>query len=352
MRVRPALAVLSMALGLSPAAHAFTVKTGVSQGCHESMTGRAFQDFLVNVPTVGLQLPKTETWQQVARFVLDATQVPWDRLDEEQRFMFASLVIGARAPDTDGHSTMNLTRLRELHANQEPEGQYRHALRARDDDHQEGDRIAFEGTRTSILDSMQTSAYTWSLPPDKQIIKGGFFVDFYERVELDVWAPMYHLGVAAHSLQDTFSHALRSDADGLRSVVHLTNFIEAIGDGFDEQRDGMAHSSGMDHCERDEIREAVDAAVLATIDLFYAARSMYNRTDPEATQLVFDAWLRYQDGCNLENDLCGNRRWVDQFRINPTKPYLGCSMSRGPAGAGGWALTVVALALLFLRRRR
>ncbi len=352
MKTCRALVTLLAVVGVSPLAQAYTVKTAFGDGCHESITGRAFQDFLVDVPTIGLQLPDSQTWQKVARFVLDATGVPWSSLDEEQRFMFASLVIGARAPDTDGHSVMNLTRLRELHANPEPEGQYMHGLRGKDDDGEDGNRRAVEGTRAAILDCMQTSAYYWSLSPDKQIIKGRFFVDFYEQVDVDVWAPMYYLGVAAHVLQDTFSHTIRSDADGLRSIVHVTNFIEAIGGSFDEQRDGLAHSNAMDQCGRAEIGELVDAAVLATIDLFYAARSLFNRTDPGATQLVFDAWIRYQDGCNLQNDLCGNSRWIEQARTDPTRPYLGCSVARGPGSSAWLAPVLMSFAFLLLRRRR
>jgi MYXO-CTERM domain-containing protein len=350
--LRLALLVLSLALGSAEVAHAFTVKTAMFAGCHEKLTGRAFQDFLVNVPTVGLPLPHSETWQKVARFVLDQTGLPWDTLDEEQRFMLASLVIGARVPDTDGHSTLNLTQLRQLHADPDPAGQYRHGLRAKDDDYQDGNRTAIEGTRAAILDNIQNSvAYFW-LPPEKQIIKGRFFIDFYDEFELDVWAPMYYLGIAAHTLQDTFSHTIRSDADGLRSIVHVTNFIEAIGGELDETRDGLAHSSAMDECDRAAIRDVVDAAVLATIDLFYAARSEYNRSDPAATQLALDTWVKYQDGCTPENDLCGNRRWLEQFRKDPTKPPLGCTVAGGKTNPAGLALAILALALPLVRRRR
>jgi hypothetical protein len=245
---------------------------------------------------------------------------------------------------------MNLQTLRELHADPDPAGQAMHALRGKADDDEEGNRTALERTRANILDLMKTSAYYWSLPAQRQIIKGTFFVDFYDEVALDVWAPMYYLGMAAHVLQDSFSHTIRTDQDALHTVVHVTNFIEAISDDFDEKRDGLAHSKAMDQCG-DNTRELVNAAVLATIDLFYAARSMFNGTDADATQLVFDAWLAYRAGCTLDNDFCDNRRWLDQVRRDQTAPYLSCAIATrpGPSGASGW---FILLALFLLGRGR
>jgi hypothetical protein len=327
---------------------AFPVQSALGPGCHEDVTGRAFQNFLVEVPTVGLELPEDRTWQKVARFVLDATHVDWSSLDEEQRFLLASLVIGVRAPDTAGDSVMNLDALRSLHADPDPSGQYMHALRGKADDFAEGDRIAVEGTRSILLDLMETSAYYWSLPPRKQIIKGKFFVDFYDRVEVDVWAPMYYLGLAAHVLQDSFSHMLRSDQDGLRAIVHVTNYIDAISNDLDEARDGMAHSTTPDRCDNPKIKDLIDGATASTIDLFYAARAMYNGTDPDATRLLFEAWLAYKPGCSQDNDYCGNQRWVDVFRESPTSSYLGCSVSGAPGRTSGRPSLFMVLSITLL----
>jgi hypothetical protein len=337
---------------LSSPAFSYNVESAFGPGCHEILTGRAFQDFLVEVPTVGLELPGDQTWQKIARSVLDATRTDWSRLDEEQRFMLASLVIGVREPDTDGHSIMNLNVLRELHADPNPAGQYMHCLRGKDDDYEAGNGSAVAGTRKAVLDLMETSAYYWSLPPRKQIIKGKFFVDFYDRVEVDVWAPMYYLGMAAHVLQDSFAHTLRADQDDLRTIVHVTNYIDAISDDFNEERDGLAHSVSMGQCENPNQKDLADATVGSTIDLFYAARSMYNGTDPVATSLVFDAWLTYKPGCNLGNDFCDNRRWLDELRKDQTSPYLACSVARQAGRPRGLWLWSATLALLVVRMRR
>lgn len=54
------------------------------------------------------------------------------------------------APDTEGHSVLNLENARELHTDPNPEGQYAHALRALDDDWDTADQSAVEGTRSAI----------------------------------------------------------------------------------------------------------------------------------------------------------------------------------------------------------
>jgi hypothetical protein len=58
-----------------------------------------------------------------------------------------SVVVGVRAPDSEGHSVTDMANLRALQADRSREGQYVHALRAAGDDGIPGDLAAVTGRR-------------------------------------------------------------------------------------------------------------------------------------------------------------------------------------------------------------
>jgi hypothetical protein len=350
-------ATLTVALLTTRSSRAYTIKTAVSPGCHEDITASAFQDFLLEAPVTGLELPQDKTWRRLARFILEFAQSDTSTWNDAQRFMFVSLIIGVRSPDTAGHSISNLDNLRQLHGDPRPEGQYAHGLRAIEDDHAAGNAAAVQGTRALIRDLVLTATDHWARPADEQIIHGRFYLDFYGPISVDVWAPLYYLGRAAHALQDTFSHSIRSDEDNLRKIVHVLNFVDAIARQFNENRDGLAHSESMDECTRPGAGDAVNAAVEATIDLFYAARAQFEGSDPEAVETVLDKWVILKEGCSKANDFCNNRRWLDLVREEQTEPFVeaifGCrSTGRSGGGTGAVLLSLAALFLLHMRTRR
>lgn len=360
--MRPALtkgllacAALTVTLFTARSAESYTIKTAVSAGCHEDITASAFQDFLLEAPVVGLELPEDQTWRRVARFILEFASFDTSTWSDAQRFMFVSLIIGVRSPDTAGHSISNLDNLRQLHSDPRPDGQYAHGLRAIEDDHAAGNAAAVHGTRALIRDLVLTAAEHWAKPADEQIIHGRFYLDFYGPVAIDVWAPLYYLGRAAHALQDTFSHSIRSDEDSLRKIVHVLNFVDAIARHFNENRDGLAHSESMDECTRPGTGDAVAAAVEATIDLFYAARAQFEGSDPEGVETVLDKWVVLKEGCTKANGFCNNGRWLDLVREEQTEPFIeaifGCRSTGRSEGTGAVLPVLAALLLIRIRTR-
>ncbi len=345
------LLVALLCLAAGPA-HGFSISSGFTNPCHEPITGRAYEAFFLDLPTRNLTVPDGEEWQRLSGFMLDAFGIDEDDVDFAQRFLLVSLVVGVRSPDTEGHSALNLTSLRELHADPAAEGQYAHCLRGPDDDHSEGNAIAIEGTREVIRELIAQAATSLEAPQEDQIIEANFYLDFYGDIDVEVWAPMYYLGRAAHAMQDCFAHTIRSDADNLEKVVYVLNYVDAIATGHDEAVDGLAHSDSMDDCTRSDTEDTVTAATEATIDLFAAARDQLFGRDPSGIEHVLDKWVTLKPGCDETNDYCDNARWVEVLREHQTGPYieeiLGCRTAPGRDFTGLGVLVV----LVCVRRRR
>ena len=160
---------------------------------------------------------------------------------------------------------------------------------------------------------------------------------------------MYYIVQAAHAMQDIFSHTIRDDADGRRTIVHVMNYVDAIGSNFEEDVSGLAHSDSMDDCLDPAPAATFAAAIEATVDLFYIARAIWTDTEPDAVENLFDNWLLLREGCGPENDYCDNGRWLAQTQKSQTKAYfkqiVDCRQGGGPLESGAWALLVcVALA--------
>jgi hypothetical protein len=335
---------------LAGPAAAYSVGSGVTDACHERMTARAGVDILLEIPPPGSVEVPGGRWREISEYLLDPLDLDLEKMDETTRFLLTSLIVGAREPDTDGHSIMNIENLHSLHGDPSAVGQYAHSLRGPEDDGAAGDAAAVTGVRTLILELLDEGVEILSRDAGEQLMDAQVYLDFYGRVDVEVWTPLFLVGRAAHAIQDSFSHTIRCDQDGLRKVAHVLNYIDAIGDDFDEQRDGLAHSDSMDACEREDLAPVVEAATAATADLFGAARDRFAGLDPRAPEAVLDEWLTLRTGCKLEDEFCDNGRWLAIVREEQTGPYVsglfGCSI----AGAVGTAApgAVSSLGLLFL----
>ncbi|MFT5433941.1 MAG: hypothetical protein ACI9OJ_004653 [Myxococcota bacterium] len=340
---------------------AFSINSGFSNGCHERLTVLAYQRALLDLPLNNLVPPEDDTWREFAIFLAEqiggSTQLASSDVSDADQFLILSLVVGVRAPDTDGHSILNLTNLRELHSDPSPEGQYAHALRGPDDDEAAGDATAVEGTRARIIDLLDEATRLLQLPDSEQIIMGTAYLDFYGRFEMTVHGPTYYLGQAMHALQDSFSHSIRDEAGGYRQVVHVMNYVEAISGEIVERRDGLAHSDSMDDCDGEpgEVGGTVDAAVDASADLLLTFRTIALSRDRDAVTRFLDKWVTLKEDCTFDNAFCGNDRWLAVTRIAQTEPYLesifSCSAGRGSSGKGAvFVLMFLAVGLLAAAR--
>jgi hypothetical protein len=229
------------------------------------------------------------------------------------------LVVGVRDVDTWGGSVIDIESQRQIHGDPHPRGQYVHALRAPEDDEPEGTRNAIAGTR-ALIDELVSAAVDASRKPvEEQLVSVPITLDFYGQFEVEVWEPGLLLGRAAHALQDSFSHSIRSTG-GLREIVHVLNFVDAIYTSFQESRDGIAHSRYLDKCfEADslELTEAAQRASVLLFDAFLQARAH----DDGAIGAVLDAWVAQAD-CELNDPDCVDPKWLEAARTDPSRPLL------------------------------
>ncbi|MFN3200478.1 MAG: hypothetical protein ACE366_18915 [Bradymonadia bacterium] len=347
---------VSCMLILTTGARAFSLDSGLTTSCHERITTTSMLTLLsaFEGQPLPVQVPEDDTWRKLTRpFFTEQLLNEFPALREETfQFVLFSIIVGVRAPDTEGHSVLDLNALRRVHGDPDPRGQYAHALRGPADDHEMGNLNAVEGTREAIIELLREALETEAGLTGELIFEAQISLDFYGAIKVEVWRPAYLLGRALHALQDSFAHTLRSD--DLTRIVHVMNYVDAIGGHLKEERDGMAHSDSIDDCENG-VEPIVDAAEMATADMARAFGLAAQAQDPVIARAligeVLDAWLTYEPGCTLANDYCDSV-WLDKAREEQTGPYLeaifGCSTR--PGQPGGVLLGLVVL--LGLMRRR
>lgn len=309
-------------------AFAYSIATAFSSPCHEPLTAEAFQRARAAFPLERIPLPPTELERKVA----EDFAKNFGPADVPKEYWYAqmSLIIGVRAPDTGGHSLLDLDNTRILHT--VPTDQYTHALRAGEDDGAEGNETVAAGVRDTIRALMAQAREALSKPLDQQYLTVNYDIDGYGLVELRVWAPAYFAGRSSHAVQDSFSHSFRED--GFHRVVHFFNYADAITPSFNESRDGFRHSGSMDKCGH-ETAPLTTAATEATTALLLAIDSA------SALEVMLNDWETVSTGCSLENAYCDSA-WRALAAEDVTEPYLGCTSAEGLLVGG---------VLLLLRRR-
>ena len=202
-------------------------------------------------------------------------------------------------------------------------------IRGPDDDYQQGDSAAVAGSRILLREFIEQALDYMDRPPEERVIEQEVYLDFYGKFRTPVFAPFFHVGRAAHILQDCFSHTVRSEEDGLKKIVHVANYVDAISEGYGEKRDGLAHSDYMDRCEKAALAPRVKVTEEATAELFGAVTVAMEQGNPSSTEAVLESWISLKPGCDFDNDMCGNHRMLTLARRDPTEPYFdmifGCS---------------------------
>lgn len=351
--------IFAVAVAVAPRARAYSVGTGFSEACHERITGRSLVALMEvlrenEIQEGGLEIPDNRILRALMQEIPHVLVEADEELTDLQRFLMVSALIGVRAPDTEGHSVTNLHHLRKLHGNPDARALYAHCTRGPDDDWAEGDEAALAGTIQEIRDQVAAAA-ALNTPGGDHIVHADVYLNFYGPQQVPVYGTSYHLGRALHAVQDSFSHTIRSDADDLKKIVTLMNYIDAIAGTLKEKRDGLAHSDSMDRCLREEAADLTAAAQAASEDFVLAVLAQLKGNE-DALDGFFVEWMTLKPGCTMDDDYCGNTRWVKLARRDQTEPYLeeafGCTAGpQGPARAWGLLLALV-VCIAWLRMRR
>ncbi len=236
-----------------------------------------------------------------------------------------SLFVGSRYPDILEGSAYDFFVMRPLMLSDAHEDS--HCLRRSWDDGQDGDVTALEACRSLIRTELRLAIDSARLGFEQRLVRHTVSIDFYGSVDVMLYEPMYRLGRALHTFEDSFSHTLRTT--DLVNVVSVMNSIDAVGGDFDEDSDGLAHSLAMDRC-LDDASEIAPVAAGAVRELVAATAAAAESGSVDEIDEVLDRWLTLKPGCDRSNDYC-NSRWLEIARRDPYEPFipmvLGCNQN-------------------------
>lgn len=342
--------MLALGLLVSPA-HGFQILTAASSPCHERLTlggfglrggayssaaaDRAVFDALV-VRARAHGIPKDKATRSFVRDVQDTYR--FEVADGDEAWVAASIVAGAREPDTRGFAVVAFNELRTTHIGDE--FQAPHSLRRAGHDGEEGNQLAIDDARRHLHQKLeQAHAIFWS---DDPILRERWTFAFYGETRVRVFGPAFRLGQMAHTLQDAFTHTLRNEA---LEIVSVLNFVDASLGRIEEARDGLNHSDRLDLCDTSNSfdMERIAGARDATISMLAGANATLVKQsfDPAPLDAVLDVAYAYAPGCTVSNDYCGTH-WLAPARSLLTGPVdlSVCSArpGRGAHGAWWWAV--------------
>lgn len=313
-------------------AAAFQIETPVTAGCHEAITTTAARS--AGFPDPAAAPAPTEDQH---RAMDDLTFTLRDR-----DVWTMTLLTGVRSNDLRDNEPIDIGRL--VHIHNDPEDQPAHCMRKKEHDGTpEGDLAALKACRDFVLNQLADGGLledTLDLTATRHV---PVYLAFRGNISIDLPRFAYHLGRAAHAIEDSYTHAFRDPLTD--DVIHVANWIDSIdGSDYVVARDGYHHIGVLDDCTRSDPREKdrVGRATAAVTRLFAAV------ADPAPgrrarVEAALDVIFHLRQGCDVSN------RYCDAEELDEEASAGGCSVAGG-AGALWFAPVLAALALL--RRRR
>ncbi len=247
----------------------------------------------------------------------------WHQYSQAERFVLASFIAGVRSPDTRGFSIVDINQVRSIHVRDDDQDQ--HTLRTSKDDEPNGSAPAIQAAVSRLYQSFTKGQEAWNTNP---LRSQQWTFAFYGEHEVKVFDPAYQLGIVAHTIQDSYAHAVRNDS---LQIVTLLNYVDLMLGGHSKQRDGPGHSDRMDRCDADgnsfdQLR--INEARIQVAQFYNAAQTILasNSTDYSSLQTITNNIFDFVSGCDVSNDYCGSS-WYAYAGSEVTKPLLsGCGL--------------------------
>ncbi len=319
------LVLLSSLLTVSSAAHAFSITTVATKGCHERITLDAARAAGL-VPTADVTVEDRALLATLPFNVEGA----WDRGT-------LALLIGLRDPDFHGVAASDFVRLSEVHLS--PVLQQEHCLRAPGEDEGHGDQEALVSCRAFIANELRLAAN--AAPGETEMVLVALT---NQTTSVQLASAEFHLGRALHALQDGFAHTLRTEDFG--TVRSVFNYVDPlVGSGYQRSRDGHPHLSEYDACDEGTAAARARVATEASREVIVALtqQSVSAEARMSTAERVLDRVLEYQPACDDGAAWCTE---ADALLVQTLPPAVGCNVS--PAQP----LSMLVLLVLFAVARR
>jgi hypothetical protein len=247
-------------------AHAYTISSVVSAGCHEKVTTDALRAVRLELAAAA---PIAADRNDRA-LIGDLQFAPADDMTD---LGAATLLVGVRDNDLQGHDALDASQLALVHGN--PSTQMQHCLRGAHQEGSDGAQAALDACRAFILErvgqALEGLDETGAPDPGKRTS-----LRVYLAIRHGVNAPLptyyVRMGQALHAVEDSFSHTFRTP-DGM-AITTLLDWVDVVDRDFTEANDGPPHSTELDRCDDpDDLRrrrrelatEAATAVLRATL---------------------------------------------------------------------------------------
>ncbi len=340
--LRGGTALLCASLGLvSYDARAYTIQNELSHGCHEDITSDALRQVRSELSTAP-PLPASENDQAL---IDDLQFTPPSDLSD---LGGATLLLSVRDNDLKGRSSDDLAQLAAVHGN--PDAQQEHCLRSLTQDEPSGSAQAVASCRAFILGKIQQAIAgldAAGMPDPTNLSTVTVYLSIRGQVEAPLPTYYVRMGQAIHAIEDSFTHTYRTPDETHITVV--LNWIDQVGGGLVESRDGPAHAKELDRCDDPDALRTTrrKLATLAAVGVMRATLDPKSTPAQKMTAVgaVLDTYLTYTPGCTFDNGWCNapERAYADP---------AGCGCHVGPIGGGVGAMLVAAGASLLVLARR
>jgi len=341
IRAITALTFATLAAVATPA-HAYTVATAVTNGCHEAITMSALRDARLATRAAAPLPLVTGDDHAMAR------DLPYKPDSDMQDLGAIALVLGVRDNDLKGVNGEDLDQLAIIQA--DPTKQDEHCLRSATDVEPNGTTEALAQCRAFILGKVESAlAYLDATGNPDVNRRIALQVTLVIRGQANVPLPGFYvnIGQAMHAVEDSFAHSFRIDETG--DITESLNYVNLADGTLKQEVNGPPHRIGLDECtglDADREAKLVHAEWASRALLLAALGPGTNEQRLAKAGAALDTHLGYQSGCTYANN------WCDA----PEQAYeeqLGCAIGRSTRSFGiGISLLLVAVAMVGRRRHR
>jgi len=286
--------------GAPKVAHAYTISSIVTTGCHEQITSDALRAVRLTLPSAA-PLPANRNEQAL---IDDLEFKPASDMND---LGGVTLLLGVRDNDLKGRNSADVSQLALVHG--DPSTQREHCLRSSHEAEPGGSQAALLECRAFIrerigqaLDGLDPSG----TPDLTKRTSLSVYLSLRHRVDASLPTYYVRIGQAIHAVEDSFTHAYRTP-DGMQITV-LLDWVDEANGNLVESTDGPPHASDLDRCDdadalrlqRHQLATAAATAVLrATLD-----PNQTNAQKMAAVEGIMDQYMSYSPGCTFDNAWC------------------------------------------------